>query len=205
MRTTLRHRRRDGGMLLGIVLILLGVVLLAGALAISSVRSDTASAGADRLVRQLQDCAEQGLEYGKTYFSSIDTVSGPYLASSNNCSSTYGLNTACYPNGPLHYSTGTPPTNYPFQQTVAMAGQSLQWTVALYDDDDETACTGVQCTGTQDYTSDSNGIVIVYSRCQDLTTHQSKAVQAAIRVVVPTNVDYAGQAGFGFRNQGNQN
>jgi hypothetical protein len=193
-----RHRRRDGGMLLGIVLILLGVVLLAGALALSSVRSDTASAGADRLSRQLENCAEAGLEYGKNFFGTADW--SQYLPSSNVCNSTYGLSCP-----PLHAGSGTAPANYPVQSgvggvpAITMGNQSLQFTVAIYDNDE--AGEG----STQIYSSDSDGMVVVYSRCVELTTHQSKAVQAVIRSTVPTNIDYAGQAGFGFRNQGNQN
>jgi hypothetical protein len=202
-----RHRRRDGGMLLGIVLILLGVVLLAGALALSSVRSDTASAGADRLSRQLENCAEEGLEYGKNFFGTADW--SQYLPASNVCNSTYGLSCP-----PLRAGSGTAPANYPVQSgvggvpAITMGNQSLQFTVAIYDNDEtgETAGAdyGKYIVG-QDYSVDTDGVVVVYSRCVETTTHQSKAVQAVIRSTVPTNIDYAGQAGFGFRNQGNQN
>jgi Tfp pilus assembly protein PilX len=193
-------RRRDRGMLLGIVLVLVGVIMLAGVLAISSVRSDTASAGADRLSRQLLDCAEWGLEYGKQYFATVGDYT-PYLSASAVCASSSPLTSACAPKGPLRVGTGAGPTaiTYPLTQTVQMGSQSVQFYVAIYDNDEQSEGT------TQNYFQDSDGQVVVYSRCVDPLTNQSKSVQAAIRTTVPTNIDYAGQAGFGFRNQGNQN
>ena len=63
------HRSRQRGVLLGVVLVLMAVLFTAGAFALWSMRSDTGSAGRDRLSRQLFDCAEQGLSWGKQYFS----------------------------------------------------------------------------------------------------------------------------------------
>ncbi len=59
------RRSRQSGVLLGIVLILLVILFAAGLFALWSMRGDTASAGQDRLSRQLLDCAEQGLAWGK--------------------------------------------------------------------------------------------------------------------------------------------
>lgn len=198
-RPTRRRLRRERGVLLGVVLILMVVVLLGGALAMWGVRSDTASSGADRLQRQLFACAEQGAEWGKQWFSTAtwDT----YLAASNQCT--------FFPCGPFKANTtGTPPPGYPDQmpyrntvtmgggtitangQTFTTAGQTLTYTVGIYN---------------PDLANPTPSMIAVYSKCVDPVTKQSKAVQLVLRTQVPSNIDYAGQVGFGFRNQGNQN
>jgi hypothetical protein len=163
-------------MLLGIVLILLAIVMLGGALALSGVRSDTSAAGADRLGRQLFDCAEIGLEWGKQWFSGSGLDWPSYLNASNVCSTF-----SCAPAGPFHAGTGTAPVGYPnlapYTNTVTIGTQSLTYSVGIYDNSDAT----------------------------DSVTGQSKAVEAVIKTLVPTNTDYKGQAGYGFRGQGNQN
>lgn len=191
-------RRRDRGMLLGIVLILLAIVMLGGALALSGVSSDTSAAGADRLSRQLFDCAEVGLEWGKQAFSGTFLDWSGYLKASNVC--TYF---PCAPSGPFHAGTGTAPTGYPnaspyYVNNYTIGTQTLQYRVGIYDNDDESGTS-------QDYTNDVDGQIVVYSVCTDPTTGQSKSVQAVIKTQVPTNTDYSGQAGYGFRGQGNQN
>lgn len=190
-------RRRDRGMLLGIVLILLAIVMLGGALALSGVSSDTSAAGADRLSRQLFDCAEIGLEWGKQAFSGTYLDWSGYLNASNVCSYF-----SCAPSGPFHAGTGTAPTgypdSYPYKNSVTIGTQTLTYRVGIYDNDDDSGTSQV-------YTTDTDGQIVVYSICTDSVTGQSKAVQAVIKTQVPTNTDYAGQAGYGFRGQGNQN
>jgi hypothetical protein len=208
--------RRERGALMGLVLVLLAAVLMASGLALWSVRSDSASAGADRLERQLFDCAEQGLEWGKQYFSSTGSnwsqSSGGFLGANTVCTSGGRL-----PCPPFHQGTITPPDpNYPngapFTKTLTIGGQTVaagstslttatqtfQYTVGIYDNDDE-------ATATQDYLNDNDQSIVVYSICVDTATSRSKSVSAVIKVQIPTNNDYSGQAGFGFRNQGNQN
>jgi hypothetical protein len=203
-------------MLLGVVLILLGLVMLGGALALSSVRSDTAAAGADRFGRQLFDCAERGLEWGKQFFtgSGLDTDQFLKTGVCNPPSGTVPL--PCSAGGPFRPSiTGPAPSTFPgypyaapFTTVISMGKvpitvggstfmapeQQLQYTVAIFDNDDD-----------NDYTHSSDTQVIVYSRCRDPKTGQSKAVQAVVQATVPSNNDYVGQAGYGFRGQGNQN
>ncbi|MCA1663553.1 MAG: hypothetical protein LC659_04675, partial [Myxococcales bacterium] len=71
----------------------------------------------------------------------------------------------------------------------------FEYTFAVYNDPGDSG----------GYYSDTNNKVIVYSRCTDLSTLQQRSVQALIGITQSTSNDYAGQAGRGFRNQGNQN
>jgi hypothetical protein len=205
-------------MLLGVVLILLGLVMLGGALALSSVRSDTAAAGADRLGRQLFDCAERGLEWGKQFFTGSGLDTGQFLKADvcNNVPSGK-VRLPCSATGPFRPSiTGAAPATFPGypyappfttgisigKVPLTVAGstfmapeQQLEYTVAIFDNDE----------ADNDYTHPSDTQVVVYSRCRDPKTGQSKAVQAMVQSTVPSNNDYVGQAGYGFRGQGNQN
>jgi hypothetical protein len=208
---TLHHRRRRqaSGVILGIVLILIAVLFAAGLFALWSTRSDTSAAGHDRLSRQLFDCAEQGLAFGKQYFSvTPQRQNWPnYLNASGACStsgSTRGV-LPCAPSGPFPTGgTGTAPVGYPgsspYTQQIKMdprGGNDFEFTVGIYNDPADT-------TTTPPYT-DTNNRIVVYSRCTDLNTLQSRSVQAILSVPPPTTTDYTGQAGRGFRNQGNQN
>src|SRR5689334_3601548 len=118
-------RQPERGVALGIVLILLVILLLGGGLAVWGLRSETASAGTDRLSRQLFDCAEQGLAWGKTYFSTSGLDWSSYFNSSNVC--TY------FPCPPFVAGSGTAPSNYPngtpYTQTVTAGGINLTFTV----------------------------------------------------------------------------
>ena len=75
------------------------------------------------------------------------------------------------------------------------ASPDFEFTVGIYNDPGDPG----------GYFADSNSKVIVYSRCTDLTTLQSRSVQALMSVSQSSSSDYTGQAGRGFRNQGNQN
>jgi hypothetical protein len=211
MRPRLR-RSRQRGVLLGVVLILLGVLFAAGAFALWSVRGDTGSAGRDRLSRQLFDCAEQGLTWGKQYFAAIGQTTGgltPYLAT-NICSTAISTSSAgplpCWSNGGPFPTAGTGsaltnyPGGYPYTQQITMdaahhSSADFEFTVGIYNDPGDP----------NGFYSDSNSKVVVYSRCTDLTTLQQRSVQALINVTAATSNDYTGQAGRGYRNQGNQN
>jgi hypothetical protein len=202
------RRRRERGALLGLVLVLLAVVLMASGIAMWSVRGDSASAGADRLERQLFDCAERGLEWGKQFFSGNGSDWSSYLAANDVCGGESPL-----PCPPFHNGPSAPPPGYPYVATVTMGGQSVTsgstrftsaserftYTVAIFDNDE------LAEGASQDWFHDSDGNIVVYSVCTDPQSRRQKAVQAMIRVRVPTNIDYTGQAAFGFRNQGNRN
>ena len=207
------RRSRQSGVLLGIVLILLVILFAAGLFALWSMRGDTASAGQDRLSRQLFDCAEQGLAWGKQNVSvNIGQSSGPGLTkylNTNICTtSTSSLSTigplACWDkNGPFpNTCTGGSIAGYPWTQQLTMdtrraaagLGADFEYTVAIYNDPADT-----------DPCTDTNNKVVVYSRCTDLNTLQQRSVSALISVTQATPNDYTGQAGRGFRNQGNQN
>ena len=209
------HRRRSGsrqrGVLLGVVLVLLAVLFAAGIFALWSMRGETSAAGRDRVSRQLFDCAEQGLAWGKQYFSATVGTSGvnSYLAT-NICSTSISSSPAI---GPLPcWSTGGPfptggtgsaiagyPNSSPFTQQITMDPRSsspdFEFTVGVYNDPGDKGGSYV----------DSNQKVIVYSRCTDLNTLQQRSVSALISISSATTNDYSGQAGRGFRNQGNQN
>ncbi len=209
------RRSRQRGVLLGVVLILLAVLFAAGIFALWSMRSDTGSAGRDRLSRQLFDCAEQGLAYGKQYFSSQVGTTGinKYLAANvcattmtNPLSSTSIAALPCTTSGGPFPTGGTALAGYPdqapFTQSIQMdsrlAGTStydFQYTFGVYNDPGDSA--GLY--------SDGNAKVVIYSRCTDLNTLQQRSVSALITISTSTSNDYTGQAGRGFRNQGNQN
>ena len=210
--STPRHRqrqRRQRGVLLGIVMVLLAVLFAAGAFALWSMRSENSSAGHDRLSRQLLDCAEQGLAYGKQYFSTTGAQTGlnQYLAA-NICATGSETSSAgalpCWDSGGpfptgltgaaiAHYPGGAPYTQQ-IKMDIRQANPEFEFTFAIYNDPAEVSVS-----------TDTNSKVIVYSRCTDLQTMQQRAVQALISVTAATSSDYTGQAGRGFRNQGNQN
>jgi len=206
----LPRRSRQRGVLLGVVLVLMGVLFAAGAIALWSMRSETNSAGRDRLSRQLFDCAEQGLTWGKQYFATGPGQTGTlnqYL-NTNICTTAISNSSAgplpCWTNGGPFPTTGTGsaianyPGGAPYTQQIKMdirqANPEFEFTFAIYNDPAEVSVS-----------ADTNSKVIVYSRCTDLQTMQQRAVQALISVTAATSSDYTGQAGRGFRNQGNQN
>jgi hypothetical protein len=216
--STQRRRRRERGALLGIVLILLVVVLVGAGLAVLGVQYDTAAAGADRTARQLQDCAEQGLEWGKQFFSGSGSDWNQFLQANTVCASSSPL--PCTPSGPFRNGSNGPPSAYPtyptgapFTNTISMGGsqmtvngltfttgaQPLTYTVAIYDNSEDTE------GASQNYTSNNDTTIVVYSLCRDPASNQRRSAQAVLQTVTPTNIDYIGQSGFGFRNQGNQN
>ena len=206
-------RARQRGVLLGVVLVLLAVLFAAGIFALWSMRGETSSAGRDRLSRQLFDCAEQGLAWGKQYVSKTLGTTGvdQYLAA-NVCTTTIATPSGtqlpalpCSNNGgPFPYGATGAVTGYPnlapFTQQVSMrttsgAGDDFQFTVGVYNNPGDPS----------GYYSDGDSKVIVYSRCTDLNTLQQRAVSAIVGITATSSNDYTGQAGHGFRNQGNQN
>jgi hypothetical protein len=196
--------------LLGVVLVLLAVLFAAGIFALWSMRGDTGAAGRDRLSRQLFDCAEMGLADGKQFFAkSLPTINN-YLGA-NVCNtktdSTRGIGALpCWNSGGPFPTGGTAVPGYPdgtsytktIQMNASLAGTTnydFEYTFAVYNDPGDSS----------GYYSDSNNKVIVYSRCTDLATLQQRSVQAVIGMTQSSSSDYTGQAGRGFRNQGNQN
>jgi hypothetical protein len=198
---------------LGVVLVLTAVVLGASAFAYWGLRSDTSSAGADRLTRQLFDCAEQGLAVGKQYFAQQQVQSqwNGYLAASSICAPGSNLLTATPP-FPSPCGTGTAPDpNYPnglpYTNTVYVSPPStsaaqlkLQYTFGLYN------IIGTAAGETQFADVDRN--VAVYSRCVDMTSGtagRSRSVSTILNIQPLPSNDYLGVDGHGFRNQGNFN
>jgi hypothetical protein len=51
--------------------------------------------------------------------------------------------------------------------------------------------------------SDQDNQVLVVSRCSDVVSSETRAVQALITSPLPVTLDYQSQAGHGFRNQNN--
>ena len=204
------RRSRQSGVLLGIVLILLVILFAAGLFALWSMRGDTASAGQDRLSRQLLDCAEQGLAWGKQNVSmnyngttALTALLNADITKSTSSLSTVGPLPRWSNNGPFPTTcTGSAIATYPWttqitmdpRRTSAGLGADFEYTVAIYNDPAD----ALPC-------ADTNTKVIVYSRCTDLSTLQQRSVSALISVTQSSSTDYTGQAGRGFRNQGNQN
>jgi hypothetical protein len=205
------RRSRQSGVLLGIVLILLAVLFAAGAFALWSMRGDTNSAGHDRLERQLFDCAEQGLAYGKQYFAThqsslVQWVGADVCTKTISASSPYISALPCTNSGGPFPTGGATVAGYPdgapFTQSIVMDTRGnnttpdFQFTFAVYNDP--------AAVNPLLYTSAAPKLV-VYSRCTDLKTLQQRSVSALVTVTQTTSTDYTGQAGRGFRNQGNQN
>ena len=199
---------RQRGALLGVVLLLLVAVFSASVFAMWTVRTDSGSAGRDRLSRQLFDCAEQGLAWGKQYFGVTARLQwNAYLAASNVCSAAVSTTPAigpvpCAPDGPFPTGgAGTGVVGYPNQAPyttqIEMSpdiAAPLEYTVAIYNDPADPSPW-----------ADTNNRIIIYSRCVDVRSLESRTVQELISVPMPSRNDYYGQAGHGFRNQGNQN
>ena len=204
------RRRRDRGVLLGVVLVLVLALFTAGVFALASMRSDTGAAGRDRLSRQLFDCAEEGLAWGRQYFSGTGRSQwNNYLAASNLCTTAISSSPAigplpCVNNGGPFPTGGTGaaisgyPDQAPFTQQLKMDPRStsndFEFTVGIYNDPADASSW-----------ADTNNRIIVYARCTDLSTLQSRAVQVLLSAPMTSSSDYTGQAGRGFRNQGNQN
>jgi hypothetical protein len=213
-RRRLPRRSRQSGVLLGVVLILIAILFAAGLFALWSMRGDTGSAGRDRLQRQLFDCAEQGLAWGKQYFTvtvgqtNIDSFLAANVCSTNISTSPPISHLPCTtdtPAGPFPTSGSAVagyPNASPFTQNIIMDNRNginsvadFQFTVGVYNDPGDSGGS----------THDANQKVIIYSRCTDLNTLQQRSVQALISIITTPPNDYTGQAGRGFRNQGNQN
>jgi hypothetical protein len=195
-----------------VVLILLGVLLAAGVFAFVGLRSDTGAARNERLARQLFDCAEQGLQVAKQFFS---------LPSSRQQWSAFYQSNVCSPTMPCPPfaigQSGTPPVGYPtaapYRNKVlaplggaaaATANVTLNYQIGIFNNPGDPS--GI--------TSEGDDLAVVYSRCADdepavaggsLPTGQSRTLQAVIKVSASRSGDYFGQAGFGYSNQGNTN
>jgi hypothetical protein len=198
-----RRRAQERGALLGIVLVLLGVLLGASAFAVWGLRGDTGAAGRDRLSRQLVECAEEGLAFGKQYFSNVQRTNWNLFLNTNACALDASL---CAPYGPFpNAGNGVPPPGYlmgpPYRKQISLDGSTtsakrFEYQVGIYNDPEASGPT-----------SDGNNQVIVYARCREISTGSGmqRAVQALITSPMPISDDYTGQAGRGFRNQGNGN
>ncbi len=198
----MRRARRERGALLGVVLILLAIILAASAFALWNLRSDTGSTGNDRLSRQLFDCAEEGLQFGKQYFSTAARGAWNSLLSTNVCAS---LPCPPFPlNAP---GPGVPgyPDAAPFTQTIyvnlgkpdgGVPALALERKIGLINNPEPTSSPF----------ADNDGMVFVWARCREPQSNQSRAVQALI-YVKPMNAPcaYGSQAGGDCHNSGNMN
>src|SRR5437016_13662309 len=78
------RRRSQRGSVLGGGMVLLVILLMAGGLAAWGLRSETTSAGSDRLERQLIGCAEAGRGWAKQYLTTTEWE--PIVDDNNVCS-----------------------------------------------------------------------------------------------------------------------
>jgi hypothetical protein len=159
-------------------------------------RGDAGAAGRDRLSRQLFDCAEQGLAWGKQQFSTTYLSNWNTYLVANDCNNQGSLPCPPFPQSPPGpFQTGYPYAP-PFTVPVTIGATQMQYTVGIMNNPENPA----------DPWNDHDGQVIIYSKCIELATRQSRAVQAVLSIQSsqPSD-DYSGQAGHGFRNQGNNN
>jgi hypothetical protein len=189
--------RRERGALLGVVLILLGVIVAASAFAMWGLRTDTSAAGNDRLSRQLFDCAEEGLQFGKLYFATTARNQWNSFLATNVCGSlpcppfpptAPGPSAAYYPDG-APYTTQT-------KFTLGSGQLVLERKIGIVNNPESPLSPF----------SDTDQTIIVYSRCRETVSNQSRAVQALITVPISNNpCGYGAQAGGDCRNTGNFN
>ena len=201
-----RRRRGERGALLGVVLILLVVILASSIFAFYGVKTDTGAAGNDRLMRQLLDCAEGGLAQGKQYFSQPTQRSQWSSYFMSDIHTTFGAPV------PIPGSPAATPANYPLTAEVTVGTApapvaTLKYWVAVYNNPGDTG-------NTQNPIVDTDNRIMVISRCAEVTdnsdpnnpvTNHSRTVQALLEVPAQKTGDYFGQAGGGFRGQGNTN
>jgi len=194
-----RRRSRERGALLGVVLILLAIILAVSAFALWNLRSDTGAAGNDRLSRQLFDCAEEGLQFGKQYFSTAGRQWNTYLVT-NVCGS---LPCPPFPlNAPGPAAAGYPDqppftVQVPFTVAAGAPQLMLERKVGIFNDAEVPQLSPF---------ADKNGQIFVYSRCREPASNQMRAVQVLIKTGATNNpCGYSGQAGGDCRNTGNFN
>ncbi len=190
------NRRSQRGAILPIVMILLVVLLAAGVFAFVGLRSDTGAARNERLARQLFDCAEQGLQMGKQFFSQ-SAVRGNWDAylKTDVCAV---LPCAPFPAGQSGVAPPNYPTGAPFKNTVTVTTTplfTLEYQVGIYNNPGDPLGP----------TANGDNQIVVYSRCTDPVSRQQRAVQVLLAVPIQQGGDYFGQAGMGFGNQGNAN
>lgn len=187
-------------------MVLLVVILSASVFAFYGLKSDTTAAGNDRLMRQLFDCAEEGLAQGKQYFSqpSQRTQWSTYFT-------TDVRSLLPVPPAALGTATLTPlvaGSGYPLEVDLNVGGgaapsQHLRYFVGIYNNPGDVGIA-------QSPIVDTDNRVMVISRCAEVladgkTTTHFRTVQALLSVPTQPNGDYFGQAGGGFRGQGNTN
>jgi Tfp pilus assembly protein PilX len=201
------RRRRDRGALMGIVLVLLVIIAAAGAFTAWTVTNNTSGARNDRLQRQLLDCAEQGLAYGKQWFGITQRSYWDNFLNTNVCTAT-GSMLPCGPfptgatntNVPAGYPASTPYT----QDVIVGNGLTLTWHIGIYNPPENTT----SCATTTDplcQYHDGDNTVVLYSRCI-APTGEERTTQVMLYVPLAQNpCAYKGQQGFGCNNGSNMN
>ena len=193
-------------------MVLLVLVLAASGFAFWGLRGETSSAGNDRLARQLFDCAEQALAFGKKEFTNERLGWDQYL--NTDVCSTGALPCPPFPTNsnpgqpPLNYPTGTPFTG--IITVDATKNLAFIYNIGIYNNHENLKNPNAQCnTASGDTTCkyhDGDSTVILYARCTDPTTHQSRSTQVVLNVGVQSQgCPYRSMAGAGCRGDGNQN
>jgi hypothetical protein len=198
---------RERGAILGIVMILMTIILAASAFAFWGLRGEMQSTGNDRLAHQLFDCAEEALAMGKQVFGSAQRSSWDNFLSADVCSQS--LTSPALPCGPFPTgATGAAPgypTGSPYQGTL----NSFIYNIGIYNNNENVVpapkCSQAVPDPLCQY-HDGDNTVVVYARCWDPVSRQSRATQAVINAAVQANgCPYRGMAGAGCRGQGNEN
>jgi hypothetical protein len=201
---------RDKGAILGIVLVLMTLILAASGFAFWGLRGETQSARNDRMARQLFDCAEEALAIGKQLFGSYQRAAWDSFLDTDVCSLAAGappLPCGPFPTG----ASGTAPPGYPsgkpYQDTLP--GTPFIYNVGIYNNHENVLPVPRCAQSASDplcIHHDGDNTVLVYARCWDPTTGQSRATQAVLNSAIQVNAcPYRGMAGAGCRGQGNQN
>ena len=195
-----RRTSRERGALLGVVMILLAIILAVSAFALWNLRSDTGAAGNDRLSRQLFDCAEEGLQFGKQYFGSPAGSNWNLYLTTNVCGTLpcppFPLN-APGPGAPGYPDQAPFTTNVSFTVAPGAPPLVLERKVGIFNNAESPTLSPL---------ADIDGKIFVYSRCRETSSNQMRAVQALISLSAINNpCGYGSQAGGDCRNTGNFN
>lgn len=165
------------GMAVAMIMVVLGALMLIGAVGAGLLSANLRTAGAQRIAARALYCAEAGLAAGRTFF----------------------LANAGMVNAILQCNAGQAacPTGYPVRGSAASDG-SASFEVTISDNYDELP--PQQGNPLQD----ADLIVILTSRCTDAAL-PPRVISQHVSFDTSQISDYRAQSGFGRANAGNQN
>ena len=197
---------------MGIVLVLLVIMAAAGAFTVWTVSNNQGGARNDRLQRQLLDCAEQGLAFGKQWFGITKRANWDDFLNTDVCTAT-GSMLPCGPFATGATNTNVPPgypASAPYTQTISDTNSAnnntlqLTWHIGIYNPPENATSCGTTADPLCQH-HDGDNTVALYSRCI-APTGEERTAQVMLYVPLGQNpCAYKGQQGFGCNNGSNMN